>query len=545
MSSLAQALLNRSPLIWVNTAEPERVIDSIPRLCEHDKNLYIYDLFNGLMQWNHTDFSWKIVLVENQREDENGELITEEVPVKPEAWAFMYALQQENSILILRNAHKDTEDNLTLFSILFSKFRNTFWTDDLNKISAQVICLAADEDPPAELSAMVSRIRWGMPTTGELRSIITHIADRYDPKVVDEAEIDRIVTSSLGLSEFSVIETYFDSIRTHGKIDPQVVSDVRLARLKAMSSLEIDQPRVKIDDVGGLDNAKDLIKRAVWIWNNPEKAKEHRLLPLRRILLLGVSGCGKSFLCEAAADALGLQLAKAGVSKAMNRFVGQSESNIRSMFEQINALSPIAVWIDEVGRDLSGGGSSDAVDGGTTSRVHGEFLTGMQNLDEHVFLFAAANNISELPPEMLRADRFDKLMFVGFPSFSERMEIFNLHLPKGTEEDPLTYNLEELAHNTPCFTGAEIKSLIQRTAVDIVPIYNRSITTEDVLKTIPFQKNRIWIRHKSLAVHMYRSAIDDYEWASTTQHADAKIICQGREPVEATKSAIMPIVQYK
>mgnify|MGYP000214883789 CR=1 FL=1 len=90
--------------------------------------------------------------------------------------------------------------------------------------------------------------------------------------------------------------------------------------------------------------------------------------------------------------------------KLSSKVIGQSEANMRAVFKQIKLMSPLCVWIDEFGRDLSGGSSSSHVDGGTTDRVHGEFLTGLQELPEETFLLCAANQLEALRPEMLRAD---------------------------------------------------------------------------------------------------------------------------------------------
>lgn len=521
MSSLIQALSNRSPIIWVNTLEPERVISAIPILKNDNRLLYVYDDFFGLMVWNDEQATWKIVLhtTINEHEEEVEE------PIFGYQQAFSYILHGDPSIFIVRNSHKNIDDYLTLYSILYSRFRDTFFQDNLDLLPTQIIGFSANEPVPQEIAAMTTSVSWSLPAAAELRTIITNIRDHFDPTVATDEEIDGMVKSSIGLNEHDAIQTYMSSIRTHGKIDTKELNRLRLERMKSMSSLEIDEPKVQLSDVGGLDNAKKIIQRAVWIYNNPDEAAQYGIAPLRRVLLLGLSGCGKSYLCEAAASALHLQLAKAGISKSMNKFVGQSEANITSMFDQINAMSPIAVWIDELGRDLSGGASSDYVDGGTTSRVHGLFLTKMQELNKDVFLFAAANNIEALPPEMLRADRFDKLLFVGFPSFEERKDIFALHLPK--EEQ---YDLDSLANATPCFTGAEIKDLIKRTVFDVSPEQQRHINSSDLLQAIPKQKNRIWIRHKGLAVNMYSIAINDYEWASNSQYAEASSIANGVEP---------------
>ncbi len=524
MSSLIQALSNRSPIVWVNTLEPERVIASVPVLKNDHRKLYLHDDFSGLTVWDDNTQTWKVVLVDIV--DENGE--EQQIPVFGEKQTLQYVLSQDACVLLIRNAHKSIDDFLTFYSVLYNRFRETFMTDDLDKLPTQIIAFAANEPPPAEISSMTTVVSWGLPTALELRNLITTIQTNFKSDIAKDEEIDDLVKYSLGLNEHDAMHVYLTSIRSHGVIDKEALRSLRLERMKQMSNIEIDEPKVQLSDVGGLDNAKRLINRAVWLYHNPDMAKKYNIVPPRRFLLLGLSGCGKSYLCEAAASALGLQLAKTGVSQNMNKFIGQSEANITSTFDQINAMSPIAVWMDELGRDLSGGDSSSYTDGGTTSRVHGLFLTKMQELKNDVFIFAAANNIDSLAPEMLRADRFDKLLFVGFPSFEERKEIFKLHLPSESECD-----LDELAAATPCFTGAEIKSLIQRTVFDVSPIENRHINTNDLLSVIPFQKNRIWIRHRNLAVKMYENAYHDYEWASSSQYAEAASIMNGSEPNHA------------
>jgi len=206
----------------------------------------------------------------------------------------------------------------------------------------------------------------------------------------------------------------------------------------------------------------------------------------------------------------------------MNSFIGQSEANMRAVFKQIRLMSPLCVWIDEFGRDLSGGASSSHVDGGTTDRVHGEFLTGLQELPEETFLLCAANSLDSLRPEMLRADRFDKIMFVGLPSHDERKHIFHIHLSKiDTDHE---YDYDSLAEASKYMTGAEILSLIRETKFYVVSDSLRPITTQDIHTFIPKTKNTMWLKHNDLVMSMYQYALEQWDWASTEQMEDAKII---------------------
>jgi SpoVK/Ycf46/Vps4 family AAA+-type ATPase len=309
---------------------------------------------------------------------------------------------------------------------------------------------------------------------------------------------------------------------------------MKMADIKRNGILEIKKPTITFDQIGGLDNIKQIINRNAILWHNPEKAKQFGVSPIARMLMVGVPGTGKSAICEATANALGLDLARTGVSQVMNSFVGQSEQNMRNVFKQIGVMAPLCVWIDEFGRDLSGGASSSHVDGGTTDRVHGEFLTGLQELPKNVFLMCAANQLENLRPEMLRADRFDKIMFVGLPSFMERIDIIKIYLNDINTDH--TFDYEQLSEATQYFTGAEIKSLIKETKFNIALGEMRTITTQDIVKTAPTVRNILWNKSRQMIQDLYATAIEQWDWASTDQFNDAKLVVSG-SPITTSKPA--------
>ena len=292
--------------------------------------------------------------------------------------------------------------------------------------------------------------------------------------------------------------------------------------IKKNGILEIIKPKVHFNNIGGLDTIKDLIIRNANLWHNPDQAAKFGISPIRRMLMVGIPGTGKSAICEATANALGLDLARTGVSQVMNSYIGQSEQNMRLVFQQIHAMSPLCVWIDEFGRDLSGGTSSSHVDGGTTDRVHGEFLTGLQELPDNVFLMCAANQLDHLKPEMLRADRFDKIMFVGLPGFNERKDILSIYL--SNIETDHNFNLDAISNATQYFTGAEIKSLIKEVKFYVSSSELRAINTSDILSYAPKMRNILWNKSRPMIQDLYRSALDQWDWASSEQLDDAKLV---------------------
>jgi ATP-dependent 26S proteasome regulatory subunit len=419
-----------------------------------------------------------------------------------------------------------------LISSLQYSYRKSFWSDDNDLMPIQFIFISPFECPE-DYSHLFANIEFELPNLDELSTVLAHIETSTDSLVFDSSKKQQIAKAGLGLTESSFINLCLTSVVDTGTVDPEVIYNMKMADIKRNGILEIKKPTITFDQIGGLDNIKQIINRNAVLWHNPEKAKEFGVSPIARMLMVGVPGTGKSAICEATASALGLDLARTGVSQVMNSFVGQSESNMRNVFKQIGVMAPLCVWIDEFGRDLSGGASSSHVDVGTTDRVHGEFLTGLQELPKNVFLMCAANQLENLRPEMLRADRFDKIMFVGLPSFMERIDIIKIYLDSINTDHAFDY--EQLSEATQYFTGAEIKSLIKETKFNIALGEMRTITTQDIIKTAPTIRNILWNKNRQMIQDLYATAIEQWDWASTDQFNDAKLVVSG-SPLTASKT---------
>ncbi len=173
-------------------------------------------------------------------------------------------------------------------------------------------------------------------------------------------------------------------------------------------------------------------------------------------MLLGVQGCGKSLCCKAVASLWKLPLLRLDVGKIFGGIVGSSEENVRRAIAIAESVAPAILWIDELEKGFAGTQSSAFSDAGTTARVFASFVTWLQEKTAPVFVVATANDISQLPPELLRKGRFDEIFFVDLPSEGERKEIFEIHLRK-RQRDPSKFDLEKLAAKTPGFSGAEIE----------------------------------------------------------------------------------------
>ena len=186
------------------------------------------------------------------------------------------------------------------------------------------------------------------------------------------------------------------------------------------------------------------------IWNLPEP---------KGVLLLGVPGCGKSLTAKCISALWNMPLLRLDIGKVFQGIVGSSEENIRRAIATAEVVAPCVLWIDEIEKGLSGSRSSGVTDGGTTSRIFSTILTWMQEKTKPVFVVATANDISSLPPELLRKGRFDEIFFVDLPNKEDRKAIFDIHLRK-KGFDPKDLFTDKLSDLSKGYNGAEIEEAV-------------------------------------------------------------------------------------
>ena len=523
------------PSIWIKTTDPYRIEEYITSFA---KRKYFTILPEGFSQF--VDGQWKQILVSIPEPSDPSVLMHKTTTDLSLSFDYMLNSKEvkDSPKTFIYHHIGDPAAFVSQFagfiSSLQSQYRSSFKNDDLSLLPLQMLVLSPT-DAPEQIAHMFYTHEDSYPSINELVDILYHIHSSTNGEVVDSEQANEIARAGLGLSESKFINLSLLSVLEKGKIDSSYIYQAKMADVKRNGILEIIKPKITFDNIGGLDNIKNVISRNVYFWNNPQEAEKFGIQPLRRILTVGIPGTGKSAICEATAAALGLDLARTGISQVMNSFIGQSEANMRAVFRQIKVMAPLCVWIDEFGRDLSGGQSSSHVDGGTTDRVHGEFLTGLQELPDNVFLMCAANQLDHLKPEMLRAERFDKIFFVGLPSFEERVEIIKIYLPDGN------HNYEDIANATVYFTGAEIKSLIKEVKFNVVSSQHRSVETKDVVAAAPFTRNILWNKERQMIKDLYRYAYENWDWASSFQYNEIDAILNEKVSTKAKPTWSMKV----
>jgi len=334
--------------------------------------------------------------------------------------------------------------------------------DRLRGKSQTLVLMGPTLNLPTDLEKDVTVIDFGLPGTDEIEKVLDQVIDSVadNPKV--EAKLsyedrERIVKSAQGLTLDEVESVFARSLVERRKFDLDAVLEEKKQIIRKSGLLEYYPPQDRITDVGGMELLKEWLDRRAKAFT--DAAQAFGLPSPRGILLLGVQGCGKSLLAKAVAAEWNLPMLKLDVGRIFGSLVGQSEENIRKAIKIAESVAPCVLWADELEKGFAGASGSGVSDSGTTARVFATFLTWMQEKTAPVFLIATANDISALPPEMLRKGRFDEIFFVDLPDFAERKQIFSIHLKK-RDRDPAKYKLPELARATEVFSGAEIEQVV-------------------------------------------------------------------------------------
>ncbi len=349
---------------------------------------------------------------------------------------------------------------------------------------------------PAELEKDVTVVDFPLPTQADLDKLLTKISedvkDHPALKVdLDPASREALVQAAGGLTLQEAENVFAKTLVNDGKLTGTDVSTVFAEKqqiVRKSGLLDYYDSSTKMEEVGGLENLKDWLKRRSSAFT--EQAKAFGLPAPKGVLLVGVQGCGKSLCAKAVSELWRMPLLRFDVGRMFSSLVGSSEENIRRAIAVAENVSPAVLWIDEIDKAFAGSSGSARTDGGTTARVMSTFLTWLSEKTKPVFVIATANDISQLPPELLRKGRLDEIFFVDLPSEEERRGILAIHLAR-RGRDFKNFDLGPIVEAADGFSGAELEQAVISALYDA--FYDgRELKSEDLMKavreTVPLSK---------------------------------------------------------
>jgi AAA+ superfamily predicted ATPase len=407
------------------------------------RDLFVWSRVNGIIKWDFEKGKF-------EKCKEHAESTVFEAVYA----AFFLENTKDKFILLAEDLHPDFDAPVNIKRIRTIAFNNPATPNKTLVLSQPFHRL------PKELEKEVHVLELPYPTANDIETIYEEVHKKNSAKKVPDAPPE-LINAALGLTimeaERAFSLAYVESGQLTKKEVPLVIREKENV-IRKSGYLEYYHPKEKLEDVGGLDNLKDwLTKRGRGF---DKGASDFGLNPPRGILLLGIPGTGKSLIAKAVGNLWKFPLLRLDMGKIFGGFVGESECNIRGALKIAEAIAPSILWIDEIEKGLSGLASSGRSDGGTTARVLGTFLTWMQEKSRPVFVVATANNIAQLPPELLRKGRVDEIFFVDLPNEAEREKIFEIHL-RLKNRDPRNFDISEHAKVSKGFSGAEIEEVIQ------------------------------------------------------------------------------------
>ncbi|WP_323815100.1 AAA family ATPase [Cellvibrio sp. NN19] len=430
---------SRIPLLVIETFEEKKALDVLLKVAnKHGKDLHRWSLTEGLTRLN---FGPQLV--------PKGSELNE-----PEEMLRHIKQQHQPAMFALCDIHPFLVDQPQVVRLLKDIALNHF------AVPHTLVLLSYQLRLPPELTRYSASYTLTLPDDDKIMEIIREEAkdwsDRHAGARVktDNITLKKVVNNLQGMSISDVRRLVRSAIWNDGSLnedDLPRINKAKFALLDMEGVISFEQQMEDFSNVGGLHNLKRWLLTRRDAFNNDDS-------PLDRpkgILLLGVQGGGKSLAAKAVASMWGLPLMRMDVGALYNKFHGETERNLREALKLADAMSPCVLWLDEIEKGMA----QDGNDNGVSQRLLGTLLTWMAERRTRVFIVATSNDISRLPPELIRKGRLDEIFFVDLPDALVRKDIFTIHLRKRNCA-LANFNLDELAEATQGFSGSEIEQAI-------------------------------------------------------------------------------------
>lgn len=510
MTDFANLVNAGFPYIYIPSYEEERITNTIKivisdnELIKSDRKLYV---------WTQTD---GLVSDETKIRDTSSPINAVESVAK----------SNEDAIYIFKDFHiyfGGDRNSRPDYSVI-RKLRDII--PSLKSSRKTIVFISSKLVIPCDMEKEISILDFDLPNAEEIQSLLEELISGLNTENVHLTNDDKILLSrsALGLTMQEAENAFCRAIVKLKGLDLNAISIIHEEKnqvVKKTGVLEFVKSDLNIDDIGGLENLKKWLIRRNNSWS--ERAQAYNLPAPKGVLITGVPGCGKSLTAKAMSAIWGLPLLKLDMGKIFGGIVGSSEENMRKAIATAEAVSPSILWVDEIEKGFSGLKSGG--DSGTSARVFGTFLTWMQEKTDPVFVIATANDISSLPPELLRKGRFDEIFFVDLPTTKEREKIFKVHINKRIKSSSVQHEIttddsvcRELADLSAGYVGAEIEQIVISAMYEAF-YANRGLRKEDIIKaikeTVPLSSTqreqilelRAWAKERAVLA----TAIEDRE----------------------------------
>jgi len=453
--------------LWIESHEHDDALSELARLCRTEQwRLASWDIEQGL----------RLVGAERPVETGAGD------PLAAIRALAAFSDAQQPALLVLVNFHRFLQSAEVVQAlarqIAVGKQNRTF-----------VVILAPLVQIPPELDKQFVVVEHELPGREQLAEIARGIATEKD-ELPSGTELDRVLDAAAGLTRYEAEGAYSLSLVRHGKLRPEVLWEQKEQMLKKSGLLSLHRGSETFADLGGLDNLKSFCLRAM-----RRQGEANPLLRPRGVLLLSPPGCGKSQFAKALGNETGRPTLLLDVGSLLGSLVGESERNMRQALRIVEAMAPCVLFADELEKGLAGVANSGQTDSGVSARIFGQLLTWLNDRTSDVFFIGTCNDISKLPPEFARAERFDAVTFIDLPDAAQRAKIWELYLAK------FGLDARQKRPDDEQFTGAEIRATCRLAALLDLPLLAAAQNVVPIARTAgeSVEKLRTWASGRCLA----------------------------------------------
>lgn len=390
-----------------------------------------------------------------------------------------------NHLLILKDAHRSLGSDDIETAALLKRICQRIINGQIETtiiIVSPVVCI------PKEIEKYVTVFEMDIVTQDEIKAHVKEYLEFNEISVSDKL-LDEISVAFKGLTTYEIDTLIQLSIAKDGKIthkDLKLIFEQKRQIIMKSNTLEMINVKEKIGDIGGLNNLKKWLERKAAVFKDIDRAREFGVDMPKGVLMAGIPGCGKSLAAKATSALFEVPLLKLDMGRIMGKYLGESESNMRKAIELAENISPCVLWVDELEKGFAG---TDGSGHEVTMRLFAAFLTWLQEKTSPVFVVATANDISKMPPELLRKGRFDDIFYVDLPDDAERRSIFEIHIKKRRPADLSKIDMNQIVSRTMGFSGADIESVVVEAVEDAFAAGQSELTTANIVKCIESTKS--------------------------------------------------------
>jgi hypothetical protein len=468
--------------IWIESHEHEDALAEIAQLCQRQDPTW------SLATWN---IDSGLAMVGRQAPDGAGG----QDPLAAIRSINALASDGGTAILVLQNFHRFLQ-----CAEIVQALRRQIASGKQNRTF--ILVLSPVVQIPVELEKLFVVLEHDLPSREQLLEIARGVATD-DGEMPSDVELQRLLDAAAGLTRFEAENAFSLSVVRHNRLQVATLWEIKGQMLKKSGLLTLHRGSERFDALGGMESLKSFCQRALRVSGK----SENRVRP-RGVLLLSPPGCGKSQFCKALGNETGRPTLVLDVGSLLGSLVGQSEANIRHALSIIDAMAPAVVMIDECEKAFSGVAASGQTDSGVSARLFGTFLSWLNDHQSDIFVVATANDITKLPPEFSRAERFDGVFFVDLPDAKQRQAIWRIYL------DRFGLNASQKMPSDEQWTGAEIRSCCRLASLLDVPLVAAAQNIVPVARTSAesVEKLRQWASGRCL--HADRAGIYDANGAT-------------------------------